>query len=266
MSAIKITIDGLAIGYFEKDESDESLGVWRVFVPKIESHNFKITVIKKKTGEISESMTFGVPAGSKIRLSTDGVENGANRPEMLSRTINVCSDDLYQDGVELKPNPQDYAGFITLTGIHLESSKGYVDDGNYHVWKATPFVDSTKKENIGEFLLSSGVTGFSNTDDGAESVLTVTNDLFSWFDFPPMELKFRHDEDIEEYEFKFENLCDETAQDSQTDFKLYYNVLQGVSEKFEIVPHTNAARCRQPGCSFIRAEKINNFSALRSYF
>jgi hypothetical protein len=246
-----IKIEGLALSHFDGDK-------WNVFFPKVDKHNFKLTVEKKDGLETTETSIFIFPKEFEV----EGTEITLN-PYSIGRTIqyNPQVEDildisrLHNEKVHLVSDKTKYAGFLTLDSAELVSEFSQTPTV-FDIWEITPPLDSTQKTlRQGNKTIASSFSSGFKVDAADTSVINVENNF--GFD---LTLGYANGES---YVVTFFNDCEGMNCDLASDFKHYYDIIDETKftnkRRFELVLKTGGGgRGHNGSCSGKTASNIEN--------
>jgi hypothetical protein len=119
MGNISLEIRGLALCHFIEND-----GIWKVFFPRVDDHQFEIKVTRKVGSTDQNPNIFVLPPASKINFAFSSTTiKGTRNPNEWNDAIDLSGKDYHDEEIHLLSNDRLYAGVVTLNGASLISKK-----------------------------------------------------------------------------------------------------------------------------------------------
>ncbi|MBX7169403.1 MAG: hypothetical protein K1X72_00510 [Pyrinomonadaceae bacterium] len=231
---MSLEISGLALCHFM-----DSTGVWKVFYPRVEGHNFELKITKKIGETDQEPNIFVLPPASKINLSVDGTSVGNREPANWNEAIDLSGKEYHDEPIYLLSNELLYAGVLTLNGANLISKLASKPE-KFSIWDARPTQKILIKELTPANIFSSEFQFGSGT-----AKISVKNNL--GVDF---ELALPQDEGVT-YKVEISNDCRGENCEDILDFKFLYKIIDEtkfkVQRRIELVALNDMQKKGIPG-------------------
>lgn len=240
---LQIKLQGLALPFIRENR-------WLVFFPKIESHKFDLTIIKKDGFDEVLRQVFTFPTTTKLEVTLENqpqTPNGEVIREELDQNINIA--ELHEDDkpISLVNDKGKYAAFLTINGnSKLTTNFDSNNEGIYDIWKVEGDTKTCVQKNVKVRSKVASVFDISPQTIIKINTSSEENRFNSNFEIIP--------EDSMDYEIIFSNDCDNLSDKRITDFINYYKILDTskLSKTFEITfskgSENKIEKGRETGC------------------
>jgi hypothetical protein len=215
---VKMEIQGLALCNFTD-------GIWKIFFPHVNGHDFKLKVIKKVGNTGKDPAIFILPRTTRINFRINNTPGGGTRnPPDWQDAFDLSS--LHTESIHLTTDHSKYAGVLTLAGASLKSQK-VRNPEEFEIWE----VINNRKNLVGRKTPANVFSSDFQFNAGDSANLTVENDFGFEFTFPF--------EDQISYEIYLSNDCEGHSCEDILDFKYLYKIIDidrfQTKRQFELV-------------------------------